>query len=131
HPGADVARGALIPATTQPTAANAADEVVDLALGNQLLELGQRRCGIRSVEAADRHHRDLGRDLHRRSAVGRDRRRRPGVALRTLLEQRDQVARHLADAATAEESAAAHPTAAGGSTWTGARGAVRRTGAGG
>ena len=85
---------------------------MDLAVGDVLLELGQRRARVGPVEAADRHHRVLGRELVARRGVGSHRRRDPGVRAGVLVEQRD----HLVDAVLPSSSPPA-PPAAGTSLW--------------
>jgi hypothetical protein len=54
------------PPPPKPPAAR--DVVVDLVLGDELLELGETRRRVGAPESADRHHRDsAGGQLHRAS----------------------------------------------------------------
>src|SRR5690242_13666506 len=68
YPRTDL-RARAVGTTAAGTKAATADEVMDLALPHVLLELGERRRGISAVEAADRHHRLVTRELERRGIV--------------------------------------------------------------
>src|ERR1700684_3892251 len=88
-----------------PAPAAARDVIVDLVLGDELLELREAGRRVGAAEAADRHHRDTaGGKLHRGGAVGAIRRRRPLVMGRARLEQFGERAadRRVAAARTAE-----------------------------
>ena len=91
------------------TRAAAGDEVVDLAVGDVLLELRQRRARVAAVEAADRHHRLPARQLVARGGVGADRRRRPGVGVGVGLQQRGDGCRRRAAVEQAADAALATP----------------------
>src|SRR3954447_23984399 len=83
--GRSTAQAATQVATTE--AATPGDEVVDLPCGHPRLELRQRGARVAAVEAADRHHRLLRRELVAGRAVGAHGRGDPGVRRRVGLEQ--------------------------------------------
>src|SRR5580700_6787675 len=92
HPGRDRRRAGA----AAEAAGTAPDVVVDLALGDHRLELGQCRRRVGAVEAADRHHGvAAGRQLDRRGLLGALGRGDPLVLRGVLLEQLDQGAAHL------------------------------------
>src|SRR5438876_36535 len=76
-PGGDLARDA--PVAAGPASEAAADVVVDLPRGDELLEAGERDRVVAAAEAADRHHGLAGRELDRRRRVRRVGRGDPGV----------------------------------------------------
>src|SRR5262249_7425676 len=85
-PTSDLTRGTAATTRTAAESTLTTDEVVDLALRNQFLELGQ--CGRRvgAVEPTDRHDRLAGRDLQGCGTIGGDGSGRPGVALGAVLQ---------------------------------------------
>src|SRR6185437_10168949 len=130
HPGGDRRRAV---AAAEAVAA-LPDEVVDLALGDHRLELGQRGGRVGAVEAADRHHRvAAGGELDRRGRLRADGRRGPLVPRRVLLKQLDQRAADLGAAGQAAHRDAAEAAGAAGAAGAGpgraALGAGTRSGA--
>ena len=89
------------------------DVVVDLALGDHRLELGQGGRRVGPVEAADRQHGvAAGGQLDRRGLLGALGRGDPLVLRRILLEELDQRAAHLGAAGQAAHRDAAAAEAA-------------------
>src|SRR5438132_1657581 len=87
-----IASGTLSIASSQSSRATTArDEVMDLAITDVCPELSQAGSRVRTVEAANGHDRLPGGQLVAGGVVCVNCGRRPAVATRTSLQQRDDV----------------------------------------
>src|SRR5690348_14156621 len=74
--------GGRVAAAILSTEPAARGEIVDLARGHVLLELGERRARVGPVEPTDRHDRQLGAELETGRGLRADRRGHPRVLVR-------------------------------------------------
>ena len=108
---------------------SAADEVVDLAGGDEGLELRERRCRVGAVEPADGHHRLLRGELVAGGVVGADGGGDPGVGAGVLLQECRELGAGRGGAEDAARAAGAARAEPSGPTVAGRGGAPRSGGA--